>query len=146
MLDEPAAPAQIQLAGDQLSIHANNASLSEVIRQVAGQTGMQVEGNSRDQRVFGAYGPGSPPEVLSALLYDSGYNVVMVGSTADGAPRRLVLSARTSGLASAGAKLRGRRCRDAGGYRSPAAEPKRAAAHEHTTAGARAAQDAAADA
>ncbi len=94
MLDEPATPAQIQISGDRLSINATNASLSEVIREVAKDTGMQVEGNSRDERVFGSYGPGSPPEVLSALLYDSGYNVIMVGSTADGAPRRLVLSAR----------------------------------------------------
>jgi hypothetical protein len=58
---------------------------------------MQVEGNSRDERVFGSYGPGSPPEVLSALLYDSGYNVIMIGATADGAPRRLVLTTRSSG-------------------------------------------------
>jgi hypothetical protein len=94
MLDEPATPAQIQISGDRLSINATNASLSDVIREVAKDTGMQVEGNSRDERVFGSYGPGSPPEVLSALLYDSGYNVIMVGSTADGAPRRLVLSTR----------------------------------------------------
>ncbi len=96
MLDEPPTPARIQLSGDQLTISATNASLSEVIRQVAAQTGMQVEGNSRDERVFGSYGPGSPPDVLSALLYDSGYNVVMVGSMADGAPRRLVLSTRAA--------------------------------------------------
>ena len=102
MLDEPATPAQIQLSGDQLSISATNASLSEVIRQVASKTGMQVEGNSREERVFGVYGPGSPPDVLSALLYDSGYNVMMVGSTQDGAPRRLVLSTRSTNAANAG--------------------------------------------
>ena len=96
MLDEPASAASIQVTKDGLSISATNASLSEVIRQVAERTGMQVEGNSRDERVFGVYGPGSPPEVLSSLLYDSGYNVIMVGSTADGEPRRLVLSPRSA--------------------------------------------------
>jgi hypothetical protein len=97
LLDEPATPAQIHLVNDQLSITATNASLSQVIRQVASDTGMQVEGNSRDERVFGSYGPGSPPEVLSALLYDSGYNVLMIGATANGAPRRLLLTTRTAG-------------------------------------------------
>ncbi len=101
LLDDPASSAKIQVEDGKLSIQATNASLTEVIRQVAAQTGMQVEGNSRDQRVFGLYGPGSPPEVLSALLYDSGYNIMMVGRTADGAPRRLVLSARTTGTATA---------------------------------------------
>ena len=102
LLDEPAVPAKIELSGDLLSINATNASLSEVIRQVATRTGMQVEGNSRDERVFGTYGPGSPPDVLSALLYDSGYNVIMVGSTAQGAPRRLVLSTRAAAVTANG--------------------------------------------
>jgi hypothetical protein len=96
MLDEPAAPATIDVTGGQLSIKATNASLSDVLRQVASRTGMQIEGNSHDQRVYGIYGPGLPDDVLSALLYDSGYNVLMVGSTVDGAPRRLVLSPRTA--------------------------------------------------
>ncbi len=97
LLDEPASPAQINISGNRLLINANNASLTQVIHQVASDTGMQVEGNTRDERVFGSYGPGSPEEVLSALLYDSGYNMIMVGSTADGAPRRLVLSTRAAG-------------------------------------------------
>ncbi len=86
----------MQLADDRLTITATNASLGDVIRDVAAKTGMQVEGNSRDERVFGVYGPGKPADVLSAILYDSGYNVLMVGSTSDGAPRRLVLSARSA--------------------------------------------------
>jgi len=97
LLDEPASPAQISISGNQLLINANNASLTAVLHQVATSTGMQVEGNTRDERVFGSYGPANPEEVLSALLYDSGYNMIMVGSTADGAPRRLELSTRTSG-------------------------------------------------
>ncbi len=96
LLDEPAAPAQIELSADSLTINAANASLSEVLRKVAADSGMQVEGNTRDERVFGVYGPGKPEDVLSALLYDSGYNMIMVGSTADGAPRKLVLSSRTA--------------------------------------------------
>jgi hypothetical protein len=105
MFDEPATSARIEFTGDRLSINAANASLSEVIRQVAARTGMQVEGNSHDERVFGVYGPGSAPDVLSALLYDSGYNVIMVGRTVDGAPRRLVLSLRGAATASQGAAV-----------------------------------------
>ena len=103
LLDEPSTPAQVLVNGDRLSIKATNTSLSELIRSVAAKTGMQVEGNSRDERVFGVYGPGSPPEVLSSLLYDSGYNVLMVGRTEDGAPRRLVLSPRSAAVSQAGA-------------------------------------------
>jgi hypothetical protein len=94
-LDEPPTPATIDVDGDTLSIKATNASLTDVLRQVASRTGMQIEGNSRDERVYGVYGPGSPSEVLTSLLYDSGYNVLMVGETGNGAPRRLVLSPRT---------------------------------------------------
>lgn len=102
MLDQPAIPAKIEIAGNELAIEATNASLSDVIRQVAARTGMRVDGNLHDERVFGNYGPGSPPEVLSALLYDSGYNVLMVGSNVEGVPRQLVLSPRTAGPATQG--------------------------------------------
>ena len=57
---------------------------------------MTIDGLSRDQRIFGVYGPGTPREILSELLDGAGYNVLMLGSTDSGAPRELQLSIRSS--------------------------------------------------
>jgi hypothetical protein len=57
--------------------------------------GMKVEGLSKDDRIFGNYGPGDPREVLLSLLEGSGYNVLMVGDN-KGAPRELSLSQRSA--------------------------------------------------
>jgi hypothetical protein len=66
---------------------------------------MKIEGlrsgGTADQRIFGSYGPGTPREVLSELLNGSGYNVLMLGVTASGAPRELTLTARPGGIAGA---------------------------------------------
>jgi hypothetical protein len=48
-------------------------------------------------RIFGAYGPGQPRDVLSQLLEGSGYNVLMIGDQGQGAPRQIVLTPRRSG-------------------------------------------------
>ena len=101
LLEQPAVPATVALRDGRLSVTAANASLSQTLRDVAAATGMQIDGISKDQRVFGVYGPGSPREVLSALLDDSGYNVMMVGGLKDGAPRQVVLSARAAGSSAA---------------------------------------------
>lgn len=102
MLDEPARPAQIQLNDGKLSVKADNSSLSGILQDISSKTGMTVDGLSRDQRIFGSYGPASPREVLSALLDGLGYNVLMVGSQDGGAPRQLLLTQRTGGLNNSG--------------------------------------------
>ncbi len=96
LLEQPAVPATIKVDGGRLSVSAANASLSQTLRDISTATGTQIDGISKDQRIFGVYGPASPQEVLTALLDDSGYNVLMVGRTASGAPRQLVLSARAA--------------------------------------------------
>jgi hypothetical protein len=96
LLEQPAVPATIKVDGGRLSVSATNASLSQTLRDVSTALGTQIDGISKDQRIFGIYGPGSPQEVLTALLDDSGYNVLMVGRMAGGAPRQLVLSARSA--------------------------------------------------
>ncbi|HEX3471938.1 MAG TPA: hypothetical protein VHT28_12220 [Silvibacterium sp.] len=98
LLDKPANPAKVDLTTDHLAIRADNSSLSEILHQVTAASGMTVEGLGQDQRIFGSYGPGEPYEVLSALLHGSGYNVVMLGQTATGAPRQLVLSPRSASI------------------------------------------------
>ena len=102
VLGTPAEPAKVALTGGKLSITAKNSSLSDILHQLAKDTGMSIDGLTKDQRVFGIYGPADPREVLSELLDGAGYNVLMLGSTDSGAPRELQLSARNSGPAAAG--------------------------------------------
>lgn len=96
LLDKPPHPARILLTGGQLSVNAENSSLSQILEAVESTSGMTVEGLGKDQRVFGDYGPGDPREVLSSLLDGAGYNFLMVGATDSGAPRQIVLTDRTN--------------------------------------------------
>lgn len=80
-----------------LSINASNSSLEQILNEVATETGAKVEGLDKDQRIFGAYGPGQPRDVLSQLLDGSGYNVLMIGDQGQGAPKQIVLTARHTG-------------------------------------------------
>jgi hypothetical protein len=77
-----------------LRINASNSSLEQILDQVSTATGAKVEGIDKDERVFGAYGPGQPRDVLSQLLEGSAYNVLMIGDQGQGAPRQIVLSPR----------------------------------------------------
>ena len=85
-------PATVSLEDGRLKIEANNSDLSEILKNVANASGMTIEGSVGEFQVFGSYGPLSPREVLTSLLTGAGYNFIMVGSTADGAPRQLLLS------------------------------------------------------
>jgi len=95
MLDQPPAPAQVNLYAGNLSVIAENSTLSGIMHDITAKTGMTVEGLSTDQRIFGTYGPSNPREVLYSLLNGMGYNIMMVGDQSNGAPRQLLLSPRT---------------------------------------------------
>jgi hypothetical protein len=97
MLQQPAGEAQIVFSGDTLSIRADNSSLSAILHQVAGKSGMQIEGLSGDERVFGTFGPGTPRDVLADLLNGTAYNVILLGDLSNGAPRQLILTPTTHG-------------------------------------------------
>lgn len=99
MLDQPATPATVTTSNDELTVKAQNSSLSQILRQVSSQTGMKLDGMSTDERVFGSFGPGAPREVLTALLNGTSYNLIMVGDLPNGAPRELLLSRRSGGAA-----------------------------------------------
>jgi hypothetical protein len=96
MLDQPPKPAQIDFIQGTLTIRADNASLDQILRSLAGQSGMKVEGFGQDERVFGSFGPGNPQDVLSDLLNGTSYNVLMVGAESDGAPSHLILTPATA--------------------------------------------------
>ena len=97
MLQQPAGEAQIVFTGDTLSIRADNSSLAAILHQVAGKSGMQIEGLSGDERVFGTFGPGAPRDVLADLLNGTAYNLLLLGEVGDGAPRELILTPATHG-------------------------------------------------
>ncbi len=94
LLDQPPAAPVVSYAGGKLTIQAANSSLRAILDVLQTRTGAKVEGFGRDERIFGVYGPGAAQDVLSALLDDSGYNVLIAGKQPDGAPREVVLSAR----------------------------------------------------
>ena len=103
LLDQTAKHADITVTPRAMTIKADNSTLSQILHDISGTTGMKVDGLGKDERVFGTYGPGDPHEVLLSLLEGSGYNVMMVGQTASGAPRQLTLTQRaTSPSAAAG--------------------------------------------
>ena len=97
MLEQAAREAQIVLAGNSLSIHADNSSLAAILHQIAEKSGMKVEGLGADERVFGNFGPGAPRDVIAELLDGTAYNLVLLGDLSNGAPRELILSPATRG-------------------------------------------------
>jgi hypothetical protein len=86
--------ATVSLGEGRLTVNANNSDLSQILQEIAGISGMTINGLNGGPRVFGVYGPGNSREVLSTLLIDSGYNFIMVGGASDGTPRELLLTAR----------------------------------------------------
>lgn len=102
--DAAPQPATVSFQNGSLSVNANNSDLTQILRKIADISGMNIDGLNKSARVFGVYGPGDPSQVLTEILSDSGYNFVMVGNTADGAPRQLLLTAKngsTPGIAPA---------------------------------------------
>jgi hypothetical protein len=97
MLQQPAREAQIVFTNGNLSIHADNSSLTAILHEVASNSGMKIEGLSSDERVFGSFGPGAPRDVLADLLDGTAYNLVLLGDLSNGAPRELILSPSTRG-------------------------------------------------
>ena len=92
----PPNRAQITYAEGALSVSADNASLNQILRQIASTTGMKITGGVSDERVFGQYGPAPLNQVLSALLDGTGSNMLLVHR--DGAaPTELILTSRQGG-------------------------------------------------
>ena len=92
----PPQRAQVTYADGTLSIAADNASLNQILRQIASDTGMKITGGVTDERVFGQYGPADPAQVLADLLDGTGSNMILVHS--DGpAPSELILTPRQGG-------------------------------------------------
>ena len=93
--DASAQPATVTLKNGELTVKANNSDLAQILRNVSDLSGMTIDGLHTSDRIFGVYGPGNPSDVLTALLSGSGYNFIIVGDRSDGAPRKLLLTAKT---------------------------------------------------
>jgi len=92
----PPKHAQVTYANGTLSISADNASLNQILRQIATDTGMKITGGVDEERVFGQYGPDNPAQVLAALLDGTSSNMILVHRDAD-APAELILTPRQGG-------------------------------------------------
>jgi hypothetical protein len=93
--DRP-VPATVSWDREDLRIDAANSSLQQILADVAVATGSTVEGLTKDERVFGKFGPAAARDVLAQLLQGSGYNIVMVGDQGQGVPREIILSTRNT--------------------------------------------------
>lgn len=91
-------PATVSLKNGVLTVKANNSDLAQILRNISEISGMTIDGLQTSDRIFGVYGPGNPSDVLTALLSGSRYNFVIVGDKSDGAPRKLLLTAKTGRL------------------------------------------------
>ncbi len=89
-------PAEATVTWDShgLFIQASNSSLDQILKDISLKTGATIEGMGADERIFGAYGPGSARDVLAELLDGSGYNILLIGDLGQGTPRKIVLSGR----------------------------------------------------
>jgi hypothetical protein len=91
----------VQFTNGMLTIHANGATLSEVLFEVQKQTGAEIaipSGTERD-RVAADFGPGPAGEVMHQLLNGSGLNFVVVGSETDPSVLRSVILSSNAGPA-----------------------------------------------
>jgi len=82
----PPTPPQVTYNNGQLTIIAQNATLSQVLRSVQSLTGASIEmpSGASNERVVGQLGPGQPRDVLNALLNGTKFNYIILG--VDGYP------------------------------------------------------------
>src|SRR5205085_7366290 len=86
----------------QLSILANNSTMTDVLNSIHAQTGAQFEmsGVSSADRVYAKLGPGAPKDILAALLDGSRFNFAILGSPTDSAAvSRVVVMPKAGGAA-----------------------------------------------
>jgi hypothetical protein len=100
---QPPVPPQVSYRDGQLTIDAQNATLSQVLRSVQTQTGASVDipPGAGGERVVATLGPGKPKDILSSLLNGSKFDYVLLGEANNpGAVQKVILLARTNSPAS----------------------------------------------
>jgi hypothetical protein len=96
----PAQPPQVHYSRGQLTIVAENSTLSDILRAVKTQTGATVEvPPNATERVVAHLGPGPARDILAALLNGTHFNYVMLGSPAHpDSVDRLILTSKSGGI------------------------------------------------
>jgi hypothetical protein len=91
---QPANPPRISFSNGELTVLANNSSLSDIVTGIERAIGARVEGTPPDtERVFGQFGPASSRDVLNDLFSGSKYDFILVGGLDDpGAVQKIILS------------------------------------------------------
>ncbi|MBZ5654442.1 MAG: hypothetical protein LAO56_04085 [Acidobacteriia bacterium] len=80
----PAAPPNVVYENGLLMIVAQNSTLGDILRDVHKLTGATIDiPPNATERVVTRLGPGAPRDVLVSLLNGTGFNYVMLGSSAD---------------------------------------------------------------
>jgi len=95
----PALPPQVRYSRGQLTIMAENSTLSDILRAVRTQTGAAIEvPPNATERVVAHLGPGPARDVLAALLNGTHFNYVMLGSPVHpDSVERLILTSKAGG-------------------------------------------------
>jgi hypothetical protein len=91
----PPTPPRVTYNNGQLTIIAQNATLSQVLLLVQSQTGASIEmpAGVSSERVVGQFGPGPPLDVLNSLLNGSKFNYIILGVTGNrGAVQKVILT------------------------------------------------------
>jgi hypothetical protein len=94
----PPTSPQVTLQDNQLTIVADNSTLSSVLAAVRARTGARLEmpPDVASDRVAVRLGPGDPRDVVSALLQGSRFDYILLGSETDpDALSQIILTRRT---------------------------------------------------
>ena len=83
LMNQPPVNPTVTMRNGLLTIDAPNSTLSEVLNGVRQATGAVLEGVSPSDRVAVRLGPGSPRDVVAALLQGTSYNYLILGSDLD---------------------------------------------------------------
>jgi hypothetical protein len=97
MLEEtPAISPSVTYEKGALTILAQNASFSDVLRAIQRCTGTEIDiPPHATERVAGVWGPGTVQDVIASFLEGSRFNYIILGSNAaPSAPTRVILSVR----------------------------------------------------
>jgi len=91
---QPANPPRISFSNGELTVLANNSSLSDIVIGIERAIGARVEGTPPDaERVFGQFGPASSRDVLNDLFTGSKYDFILVGGLdSPGQVQKIILS------------------------------------------------------
>jgi hypothetical protein len=106
--EAPVMPPKVVCHGDQMTISANNSTLSSVLAEVQRCMGTKIDlpEGAGDKHMFDRIGPGPASEVLDEFLSATGYNYI-IGSSPSNQDKidSIMLLARVTDPASAAANL-----------------------------------------